>query len=41
MPVDELRLLDLLRGQRVNAARLGFAFDRYEIDLDQRRIVEP
>jgi hypothetical protein len=34
MSVDELRLLDLFRGQRVNPAGLGFAFDRDEVDLD-------
>jgi hypothetical protein len=41
MSVDELRLLDLFRGQRVHPAGLSFAFDRDEIDLDQFRIVEP
>jgi hypothetical protein len=34
-------LLDLFRGQRVNAARPGFAFDRNEVDLDQFRTVDP
>jgi hypothetical protein len=41
MPVDELGLLDLFRGQRVHPAGLSFAFDRDEVDLDQFRIAEP
>ena len=38
--IDGLRLLDLFREQRVNAAGLGFAFDRDEVDLDQFRTVD-
>src|SRR6202043_1862012 len=41
VPGNELLLLDGLGRQRVDATGLGLSFDRDDIDLDQRRMVEP
>src|SRR5207247_3676568 len=40
MLADELLFGNLLRRQRVDVAGLALALDRYEIDVDQRRIAQ-